>query len=196
MQLRRAQRLALSGSVVQASIAYGSINNFDTVNDTGVPCHGFEVELDDIHTTDITYTYDCNHYGTPKITEDTQQGSKTHRCPRPLSGGLDEYGLVGLHRRADHQHPADASHAFTNPSLNFGGEHFGVGYRTQPSKVLYHWLVDTGNHILSVGPQVNVSTPTFTSPVAVPLPQVVAVIPAPILPRINEFSDAPGSRRS
>ena len=38
--------------------SYGSINNFDTVNDTGVPCHGFEIELDDIHQTDITYTCD------------------------------------------------------------------------------------------------------------------------------------------
>src|ERR1039457_4077075 len=63
--------VALRSSVARASIAYGSINNFDTVNDTGVPCHGFEIELDDIRSTDITYTYDYNHYGTPKITEDT-----------------------------------------------------------------------------------------------------------------------------
>ena len=49
-----------------ASIAYGSINNFDTVNDTSNVCHGFEIELDDIQTTDITYTYDYNHYGTPR----------------------------------------------------------------------------------------------------------------------------------
>ena len=46
--------LALSTGVAQASIAYGSINNFDTVNDTGVPCHGFEIELEDIESTDIT----------------------------------------------------------------------------------------------------------------------------------------------
>ena len=35
--------------MAQASIAYGSINNFDTVNDTSNVCHGFEIELDDIH---------------------------------------------------------------------------------------------------------------------------------------------------
>src|SRR5512135_1543303 len=54
----------------EASIAYGTVNNFDCVNDTGVEAHGFEIELDDVHSTDITYTYDYNHYGVPKITED------------------------------------------------------------------------------------------------------------------------------
>src|SRR4051794_32397565 len=51
----------------QATIAYGTLNNFDCVNDTGVEAHGFEIELDDVHSTDITYTYDYNHYGIPKI---------------------------------------------------------------------------------------------------------------------------------
>ncbi|MFX8731573.1 hypothetical protein ABTM48_20455, partial [Acinetobacter baumannii] len=45
-------------------------NNFDCVNDTGKEAHGFEIEIDYGHTTDITYTYDYNHYGTPKIRED------------------------------------------------------------------------------------------------------------------------------
>src|ERR1039457_70899 len=63
--------LALASGTARASIAYGSINNFDTVNDTSNVCHGFEIELDDIQTTDITYTFDYNHYGTPKITEFT-----------------------------------------------------------------------------------------------------------------------------
>ena len=37
-----------------ASTAYGDLNNFDTVNDTGQECHGFEIEIEDIHSTDIT----------------------------------------------------------------------------------------------------------------------------------------------
>ncbi len=32
--------LLLGVTSVRASVAYGSINNFDTVNDTGVECHG------------------------------------------------------------------------------------------------------------------------------------------------------------
>src|SRR5687767_15223332 len=30
-----------------ASTAYGTLNNFDVFNDTGVSCHGFEIEIED-----------------------------------------------------------------------------------------------------------------------------------------------------
>ena len=93
--------------------------------------------------------------------------------------------------------PPTQGHSFTNPSLNFGGEHFGVGYRNSPTKVLYHWLLDDGTHTLVLGPQVNVCTPVF-NPGPAPA-QVVPVIPAPVLPPppslldptvLFEFSDA------
>jgi hypothetical protein len=191
--------LVLTSGAARASIAYGSINNFDTVNDTSNQCHGFEIELDDIHSTDITYTYDYNHYGTPKITEDIVFASGAWhtnvlvRYEAVWTGAAwSAYTAVPTNNI-----PPTQGHAFTNPSLNFGGEHFGVGYRAQPSKVYYHWLVDSGAHTLAIGPQVNVSTPTFTyyPPVpAGPPAQVVAVIPAPVLPLPPtigfEFSDA------
>src|SRR3974390_1150850 len=63
--------LTCSSHTACAGVAYGSINNFDTVNDTSNVCHGFEIELDDIHTAETTSTNDYNHYGTPKIPEDT-----------------------------------------------------------------------------------------------------------------------------
>src|SRR6476660_347506 len=53
-----------------AGIAYGTLNNFDTVNDTSNVCHGFEIELEDCRSSDITYCYSYNHYGTPTIRED------------------------------------------------------------------------------------------------------------------------------
>ncbi|AMK79029.1 MULTISPECIES: hypothetical protein [Methylomonas] len=53
-----------------ASTAYGSLGNFDAVNDTGDICYGFEIEIDDIHSTAIGGTYTYNHYGVPKIRED------------------------------------------------------------------------------------------------------------------------------
>jgi hypothetical protein len=62
--------LLAAGPSATASTAYGTLNNFDCVNDTGVEAHGFEIELDDVRSTDITYTYDYNHYGIPKITQD------------------------------------------------------------------------------------------------------------------------------
>ena len=50
-----ASLLAMAANHAQASIAYGTINNFDTVNDTSNVCHGFEIELDDCRSQDITY---------------------------------------------------------------------------------------------------------------------------------------------
>jgi hypothetical protein len=74
-----------STSPVRAGVAYGSINNFDCVNDTGVECHGFDVEIEDIHSADITYTYNWNHYGTPQITEDNSNPAHP-RVISPLIG--------------------------------------------------------------------------------------------------------------
>ena len=62
--------LAFCPTSSDASVAYGSINNFDTVNDTGEETHGFEIEVEDCHSTDVTYTFDYNHYGTSHITQD------------------------------------------------------------------------------------------------------------------------------
>ena len=53
--------LLTGGATHAAGIAYGTVNNFDTVNDTSNVCHGFEIELDDIHSSEITYTFDYNH---------------------------------------------------------------------------------------------------------------------------------------
>jgi hypothetical protein len=193
--LSTASLLGLSASPARGSIAYGSINNFDTVNDTGIPCHGFEIELDDIRSSDITYTYDYNHYGTPKITEDYSVAGHTNVLVR-YEAAWNGTGWSAYTAVPTNAIPPTQGHAFTNPSLNFGGEHFGVGYRTQPTKVYYFWLTNSGATLLR-GPQVNVSTPTFTYvPPAAGVPaQVVAVIPAPVFPppppaSTYEFSEA------
>lgn len=188
----------VSAATARASVAYGSINNFDTVNDTSNVCHGFEIELDDIRSSDITYTYDYNHYGTPKITEFTSSdslGLHTNvvvRYEAVWTGtGWSAYTAIPTNNI-----PPTQGHAFTNPSLNFGGEHFGVGYRTPPTKIYYYWLTNSGTSLVR-GPQVYVSTPVFAGPQA---GVVVPVIPAPVLPLpppplidptiVYEFSDA------
>jgi len=185
--------LALSGGAARASIAYGTINNFDTVNDTGVPCHGFEIELDDIHSTDITYTYNWNHYGTPQITEDNSVPLHPKvfvRYEAVRSNGVwSAYTAVPSGPIAPTQ-----GHQFTNPSLNFGGEHFGAGYRGAPTAIKYNWLVDNGAGVLIHGGAVNIATPTFTYvPPAPAMPaqvQAVIVPPPPPVPDPLEFGEA------
>lgn len=191
--------LAISPSAY-ASTAYGTLNNFDCVNDTGVQAHGFEIELDDLHSRDITYTYDYNHYGIPKITEST--------FPDPVTGlprfrVLIRYAATRLSDGTWSAYTAIPSgpitptdgHQFTNPSVNFGGEHFGAGYYGAPTAVRYHWLLDDGAGNLIPGLPVYIATPTFTyyppDPVQ-PLAQVQAVIvpPPPPAPPVLQFGEA------
>lgn len=177
-----------------AGIAYGTVNNFDAVNDDTNECHGFEIELDDIHSTDITYTYDYNHYGIPRITEDTFSSPGHTNVFVRYEATWTNTGWSAYTAVPAGPIPPTAGHQFTNPGTNFGGEHFGVGFRVQPTKVLYFWLVDNGGHTLTRGHKVTVSTPVFTySPPVGGVPaQAQAVIPAvvPITPPSYEFSDA------
>lgn len=182
----------------RASTAYGSINNFDVVNDTGSECHGFEIELEDINCRDITYTYDWNHYGTCKITEDLSVPGHPKTTVRWASGKNTDGTWAAYTAIPSGTIAPTDGHQFTNPSINFGGEHFGVGYTRPPSAVRYNWLVDDGSGNLVKGPAVQVSTPVFTYYPPVILPnvppqpaQVVAAIEPPPPPEIpvKEFGD-------
>ena len=186
--------LTLGTGAAPASVAYGTINNFDTVNDTGVQCHGFEIEIEDIHSLDITYTYNWNHYGTPKIVEDNTnllhpKVRVRYESAKNTNGTWAAYTAVPSGPIAPTQ-----GHQFTNPSLNFGGEHFGVGYRGTPTNITYHWLIDGGAGVLVLGPAVNIATPTFAYvPAGAVVPaqvQAAIVPPSPPVPDPLEFGAA------
>ena len=173
---------------------YGSINNFDAVNDNGVPCHGFEIEIEDVHSTDITYTYDWNHYGTPRITEDNSDPMIPkvfirYESPKNTDGTWAAFTAVP----AGPVSPTDG-HQFTDPSVNFGGEHFGVGFYGVPKSVKYNWLIDDGSGNLIHGTAVNIATPSFAYyPPANALPaqvQAAIVPPPPPAPPAKEFGEA------
>ncbi len=185
--------LAFGCNGVQASEAYGSINNFDVVNDTGEVCHGFEIELEDLHSSDITYTYDWNHYGTPKISEDNTDPAHPkvfieYQSGKTAGGEWSAYTAIPTAPIAPTQ-----GHQFTNPAVNFGGEHFGVGYSGVPTNIRYHWLLDDGSGNLVLGPAVSVGTPTFTyiPPAAgVPAKIQAAIVPPEVEDTALEFGRA------
>ena len=187
--------LAVYPAASQASIAYGSINNFDTVNDTGRKCHGFEIEIEDCHSTDITYTYNYNHYGAPRITQDDSVVGHP-KCIIRWESKKNADGTWAAYT-AIPSGPINPTngHMFTNPNVNFGGEHFGVGYNKAVGPVHYNWLIDDGAGVLVNGGAVQVATPTFTYyPPAGgnPVPQVQAVIipPPPPAPPPLQFGKA------
>lgn len=154
--------LIIGSNTVRGSEAYGSINNFDTVNDTETECHGFEIELEDIHDTDISYTYDYNHYGTPKIFQDDSDPAHPRVFVKYESGKTPGGDWAAYTAIPSAPIAPTQGHQFTDPSVNFGGEHFGVGYSVQPTAIKYHWLVDDGSGNLVLGPVVSLATPSFT----------------------------------
>ena len=186
--------VAILAQPVRASIAYGSINNFDTVNDTGHECHGFEIEIEDCRSIDISYTYDYNHYGTSKITQDDSIPGHP-KCLIRWASKKNPDGTWASYTAmpSGPVNPTDG-HQFTNPSVNFGGEHFGVGYGTAVGAIRYNWLVDDGGGNLVSGGTVQVSTPVYTyyPPFNGAPAQVQAVIapPVPEVPDPMEFGNA------
>jgi len=178
----------------EASQAYGSINNFDTVNDTGHVCHGFEIEIEDCRSTDITYTYNYNHYGVPRFEQDDTDPAHP-KCRIRWESKKNADGSWAAHTSipAGPINPTDG-HQFTNPNVNFGGEHFGVGFRLAVGTIRYNWLIDNGSGTLVHGGAVQVATPVFTyyPRVAAAPAQVQAVIapPVPPVPPVKEFGKA------
>lgn len=174
-------------SAAMSATIVGDLNNFDTINDTGRTCHGFEIELDDVVSTDITYTFDWNHYGAPKIYE-VPIDSVRKRVVIRYESKKDTSGAWGAN--GSFTNPAVTSlsppsgHTCTNVSVNEGCEHFGVGYYGTPTAIRYNWLVDdNAGGLVRHGTPVGVAAPKFTLAAVVGAPaQVVAAIPAPAAP--------------
>ena len=53
-----------------ATTMFGSLSNFDVVNDTGEICRGFEIELEGVNPSDISFTFGNPYirYGDPTLT--------------------------------------------------------------------------------------------------------------------------------
>jgi hypothetical protein len=56
-------------ALAQSAIIYGSIGNFDISNDTGLVCHGFEIDIDGLTKADIPYSFSTERYGAPTVTD-------------------------------------------------------------------------------------------------------------------------------
>jgi hypothetical protein len=191
MRLKRlviALVMILSPALAEATTVVGDLNNFDTVNDTGQVTYGFEIEIDDVHSTDITYTFDWNHYGVPKIREDNADPLHPKVFVR-YESTKDPGGAWGANNSFTNQATPTLSppqgHTCTDVSVNEGCEHFGVGYYGAPSAIVYTWLVDDAAGGLALfGSPVQVGTPRFTylPPAGAQPAQVVAAIPAPVVP--------------
>ena len=188
-------------SRASAGTFFGALSNFDAVNDTGSPCNGFEIELDDIQSKDVTYTFDFQRYGTPKITDDTVLvGGVSH--PRTFVRWMSSYDQVN---HVFMQTTPVAAPNFQNtgghlcyrgmlvgsiPYDTAGCEHFGIGTLVNPSATVYRWMKEdptAPGSLIAQGSPVTIPAPVWTvnpNPVLNQPPIVAAIIPVPPPPAV------------
>ncbi len=195
LMIAAALALVSIGTPVRATTMYGSLGNFDIINDTGQTAHGFEIELDGCLPSNVFSTFGSpyNRYGTPTITTD---GTNTFvRYESTYSSGAwavgtnsGTYAPTGGHSLFFPQYGGTADYP------NVPGDHFGVALNATPTNTIYHWLLDGGNGTLvKAGTSVMVPAPVFTVvPPANPVNPagVQAVVQAPPPENGQQLGDA------
>ena len=173
------------GPAAQAATIYGSLGNFDAINDTGSPAHGFEIELDGIDSSQVLATFGSpyNRYGTPITTtvggntfvryEATYDAASKAWSATTLSGSIPA-GTGGHSLYIGSGYPG-----FQTGNNSVPGDHFGVATNATPTNTVYHWLLDNGSgNLVLAGTSVMVPAPVF-QPVPANPGHVQVVVPAP-----------------
>ncbi len=186
--------------IANAQITYGTLDNFDVINDTGGDCHGFEIELEGISVADVAYTFGAPYqrYGDPTV------------VPNPGNTGV----IIRYAATYDtNTHLWSATTPFTappflptqghscwtggvsDPALYFscGCDHFGASLNATPTKTTYRWLVETAPGVLNpFGTSPPLPAPVWNvTPPAVPGGQpIAAAVVAPPAPDGYDFGDA------
>jgi len=187
--------LSAPAALAQTVTLYGTLSNFDVVNDTGGEVHGFEIEF--YGADGINSYYNWNRYGPPTVT--------------PMAGAV---GVVA--RWMSPWDPASGTFIVKTPQANnptvmtghqcvigtvgydtSGCEHFGLTTVGNATRIVYHWLIaDPLNpgQLTTYGSQVAIAAPVWSvQPPAQPgNPVVVAVdVDPPIPPKPAKlFGDA------
>jgi len=209
-----AMSMAFAPSVGSASV-FGSLGNFDVINDTGLTAHGFEIDLEGLYSTDITDTFggvgrgfpsgrgfdpstSVERYGAPTVTEynnGTTFGTKvTYLGLYDSTTGSWDYGTPS----GTFVTPGD--NCWSGGMLPGGGytaatpcDHFGVGTIANPIKTTYSWLLETPTPGTLSNGVVTLPAPAWNvipSPVVGAPPVVAAQIQAPAPENEAQFGEA------
>ena len=197
--------LLLAGHAGAAT--FGSLANFDVVNDTGKPAWGFEIEIEDSQydhagTLSSVFGYDrVFSFISPDPGAVVRFGKPTIDYIAGFGARIVYGGLIGGISTPSAPFVTSGESCWPGANANWTAtscDHFGVSTYGAPAKTTYSWLVDNGSGALAkqaVGvPAVNfVFTPPPPPPVGQPAPPpavVQAVIQAPVVadnPRANAF---------
>ncbi len=153
----------------------GTLSNFDCFNETGIPVYGAELELDGLHSSDVTQTFP-SHFNSMVKTEYTN--GSTFGTRLTFTGyNFDPSGFII---------PVVGQTTNGHFAVNVpGAEHFGFSAITQPTASRFLWL-DQGNQTVGTTPlSIPLTTWTYNPPAA-GQPAHVAAVVAPPQPEIPE----------
>lgn len=197
MSTTRALAALLLTPLLASAQVIGTLGNFDVVNNTGQEAHGFEIELEGLHLSDITDTFGGPGRSFPSTVE---------RYGAPVLSAYSNGTVFGV--RVTYQasfasgvwSTGTPSGVFSTPGescwsgggIGYGPstpcDHFGVGHTGSPTRTSYSWLVEASPGVLAPvaaalpAPQWQVAP----SPVVGAPPVVVARIQAPEPPETPE----------
>lgn len=195
--LLAAALLAVAAQPSHAGV-FGSLANFDAVNDTGHEAHGFEIDIEDplFDRSKIQSVFGLDRnfgvpptsverYGAPTIVDNPGVGV-TIRYAATFSGQAWSVGTpTGTYSNA-----GDSCWPLGNAAYNSGAlacDHFGVGTFGSPAKTTYKWLVDpTNSGILS---PVAAGLPPVNFLYQQPAPGPI-LEPQPVIAEINAEKEA------
>jgi hypothetical protein len=151
----------------QTATVFGSLSNFDVVNDTEHEAHGFEIELEGLHPEDVYYTFGSQRYGAPQI-EATATGTRVH-WSSAYDPGFQRFTRTTVAHASGTPFAGSCYQWGSNYDAS-GCEHFGVSLRANALKTTYRWLVEDAT--------VPGTLVAFDPPVAIPAPTYIVVPPA------------------
>lgn len=173
-----------------AQTLFGSLSNFDIINDTNEICRGFEIELEGVNSTDIAFTFGSPYirYGDPVLVS-TATGTIVRYASAFGPGGWAVGTPVPAAPFTTGGHQLFFPAYGGDPNYEtLGGEHFGVALNGNPTNTIYRWLLgDTSGNLIPAGTTARIPAPVWNvqpaaNPAVAPA-AVQAVVPA--LPKEN-----------
>lgn len=180
----------------QSATIFGSLGNFDVVNNTGNDAHGFEIELEGLQAGDVYYTFSVQRYGSPTIIP-YATGVRV-RWTSQYDASAQQFLQTTVAHPANTPFTAGTCYQWIGAGYATSGcEHFGVSLRANAIRTTYRWLiadVQTPGLLTAVDPPVAIPAPVYVVvPPAQPAapPELAAEFEAPEPPEAPErYGDA------
>ncbi|MFN7939419.1 MAG: hypothetical protein U0R19_39195 [Bryobacteraceae bacterium] len=137
---------------------YGTLSNFDVVNDTGGEVHGFEIEFHGV--SNIYSYYNYNRYGAPQVVPFPGGGGVYVRWMSPYDPASATW-VTGTPLAIKPTVMTGHQCVIGTPGYSTSGcEHFGISVTGNATKTVYRWLVaDPANPGKLIGGNTQVAIP-------------------------------------